>query len=235
MKLIEQCTPAAEFYCNWFRGFRSVATGKLNNAKEHYKNAFAARRFAGCQFERFIKQAFALSCYADFNADKVRDSAEKDKKSRSPLSTDAKKYWNYGYAVGVFDRKAEGTHQILFHRVENILTYFGTSLFPENSEFYRDLKQQINGFKEEPKKEEEVKGVLDQPRELKDIDKYTSFKNGAFIYDLGKYQGSLLVNEIERLQNLIDKTTNYYLKTLAKNGSMPDEAVEMFNLLEGNK
>lgn len=41
--------------------------------------------------------------------------------------------------------------------------------------------------------------------------------------------------EIERLQILIVKTTNYYLKTLAKNGSMPDEAVEMFNLLEGNK
>ena len=39
---------------------------------------------------------------------------------------------------------------------------------------------------------------------------------------------------IEHLQNLIDKTTNYYLKTLAKNGSMPDEAVEMFNLLEEN-
>lgn len=42
-------------------------------------------------------------------------------------------------------------------------------------------------------------------------------------------------NEINRLNNLMDKTTNYYLKTLAKNGSMPDEAVEMFNLLEGNK
>ena len=33
----------------------------------------------------------------------------------------------------------------------------------------------------------------------------------------------------------IEKATNYYLKTLAKNGSMPDESVEMFNLLEGNK
>lgn len=31
------------------------------------------------------------------------------------------------------------------------------------------------------------------------------------------------------------KTTNYYLKTLAKNKSMPDEATQMFNLLEGNK
>lgn len=41
--------------------------------------------------------------------------------------------------------------------------------------------------------------------------------------------------QLEHLQNLIDKTTNYYLKTLSKNASMPDEAVEMFNLLEGNK
>ena len=41
--------------------------------------------------------------------------------------------------------------------------------------------------------------------------------------------------QIEHLQNFIDKATNYYFKTLDKNGSMPDEAVEMFNLLEGNK
>lgn len=41
--------------------------------------------------------------------------------------------------------------------------------------------------------------------DLKDIDKYTSFKNGAFIYDLGKYQGSLLINYINNLQSKIDK------------------------------
>lgn len=45
--------------------------------------------------------------------------------------------------------------------------------------------------------------------DLKDIDKYTSFKNGAFIYDLGKYQGSLLVNEIERLNNIINELEKY--------------------------
>ena len=44
---------------------------------------------------------------------------------------------------------------------------------------------------------------------LKDIDKYTSFKNGAFIYDLGKYQGTLLVNYIEQLQDRIDKAIEY--------------------------
>lgn len=49
--------------------------------------------------------------------------------------------------------------------------------------------------------------------DLKDIDKYKSFKNGSFIYDLGYYQGNLLVNEIERLNNIIknlDKMFEYY-------------------------
>ena len=48
----------------------------------------------------------------------------------------------------------------------------------------------------------------------------------------------MLQSEIRQkhyLQSLIDKTTNYYLKTLSINASMPSEAVEMFNLLEGNK
>lgn len=43
-----------------------------------------------------------------------------------------------------------------------------------------------------------------------------------------------LKDEIKRLNNSIGKTTNYYLKTLAKNKSMPDEAVKMYNYLEGN-
>ena len=36
--------------------------------------------------------------------------------------------------------------------------------------------------------------------DLKDINQYTSFKNGAFIYDLGKYQGNLLTNYIEKIE-----------------------------------
>lgn len=56
-----------------------------------------------------------------------------------------------------------------------------------------------------------------------------------FEIDNFKYMNRKLSENIDHLQNLIDKTTNYYLKTLSKNGSMPDEAVEMFNLLEGNK
>lgn len=61
--------------------------------------------------------------------------------------------------------------------------------------------------------------------DLKDIDKYTSFKNGAFIYDLGKYQGSLLVNHIHNLQFKIDKAIEYIEKYLEEHiiEDQPDE------------
>ena len=41
--------------------------------------------------------------------------------------------------------------------------------------------------------------------DLKDIDNYKSFKNGSFVYNLGYYQGNLLVNEIQRLTNIINE------------------------------
>ena len=48
-------------------------------------------------------------------------------------------------------------------------------------------------------------------------------------------ENDILRKEIQHLQNLIDKTTNYYLKELSQCSHMDDVAVEMFNLLEGNK
>lgn len=142
-KIENQCPEAAKFYCNWFRGYLSVAKGELKQAKKYYKNAFEARRFAGCQFELFIKQAFALSNYLDFDADTVRKSADDNSTSKSPLSADAKKFWNYGYAAGIFEQKAEDIHQIVFHRVENFMKYFRTKMFLENPSFYKKLVEQF--------------------------------------------------------------------------------------------
>ena len=41
--------------------------------------------------------------------------------------------------------------------------------------------------------------------DLQDIDKFTGFKDGAFKYELGKYQASLLINHIKKQQQVIDK------------------------------
>lgn len=45
--------------------------------------------------------------------------------------------------------------------------------------------------------------------DLQDIDKFTGFKNGAFRYELGKYQASLLVNCIKKQKEIIDKAIEY--------------------------
>ena len=44
--------------------------------------------------------------------------------------------------------------------------------------------------------------------DLQDIDNFTEFKDGAFKYELGKYQANLLVNCIKKQKEAIDKIKN---------------------------
>ena len=44
--------------------------------------------------------------------------------------------------------------------------------------------------------------------DLQDIDKFTGFKDGAFKYELGKYQADLLVNCIKKYKEVIDKVSS---------------------------
>ena len=50
--------------------------------------------------------------------------------------------------------------------------------------------------------------------DLQDIDKFTGFKDGAFKYELGKYQANLLVNFIKQQKEVIEKAMEYIEKCL---------------------
>lgn len=64
------------------------------------------------------------------------------------------------------------------------------------------------------------------------MNNYKSFKE--LKEELGdRFEEYLYKSNIELL-SLKDKATNYYLKTLSKNKSMPEEAIKMYNYLEGN-
>ena len=72
--------------------------------------------------------------------------------------------------------------------------------------------------------------------DLKDIDNYKSFRKGAFVYDLGHYQGQLLLQEIERLNNIINEAlgianerVNYYHHTNKK--EILEDWENIFNVL----
>lgn len=86
----------------------------------------------------------------------------------------------------------------------------------------------------------EVKLPLFTPNETIALDNYLDeiIKriNKTYIHDKDL---ALAQEIIKRLQQKIDKATNYYYKTLAEyekeNKQMPEESVMMFNLLEGNR
>lgn len=54
--------------------------------------------------------------------------------------------------------------------------------------------------------------------DLQDIDKFTGFKDGAFKYELGKYQANLLVNCIKKYKEVINKLIEYLQKKYDSSG-----------------
>ena len=56
--------------------------------------------------------------------------------------------------------------------------------------------------------------------DLQDIDKFTGFKDGAFKYELGKYQANLLVGCIKKQKEVIEKAIEYIDDWLFNVGGM---------------
>lgn len=123
------------FYCNWLLAYIEVAKGEFEIAKIFYKAAFDNIHFAGIWTEPFLKQAFALSVYCtdytpkrDFR-DTVSNAIDPEKSSQTPLPQDGKRFWEYGYAIGVFDKPAEDAFLEYVYRKENFSTEFPEDMF----------------------------------------------------------------------------------------------------------
>lgn len=99
--------------------------------------------------------------------------------------------------------------------------------------------------------QKQIKTLLDYITNLQEeLEKYKRYVDETFLYSYEelqdkvinlqeKYNDLLEIHKIENndIQELLErkeKAINYYLKELSKNGSMADEPVKMFNILEGN-
>ena len=134
---------AAEFYCTWMEAYIQLAKDNVSGALKKYKDAFENRRFAGFQFEHFIKQAFALSVFANSTDTMVREAVDPSKDRTTPLKNDAKKYWNYGYALGIFEKPAEDTFIENEYKTSNFLSVFPESMFIKNSKIKKNLSKTL--------------------------------------------------------------------------------------------
>lgn len=68
--------------------------------------------------------------------------------------------------------------------------------------------------------------------DLKDIDNYKSFRKGAFVYDLGHYQGQLLLQEINRLNNIIDELEDLITIKISRASNEEDYDIEIDDMIE---
>ena len=67
--------------------------------------------------------------------------------------------------------------------------------------------------------------------DLQDIDKFTGFKDGAFKYELGKYQANLLVDCIKKQKEVIDKALDF-IDCHFKEMVADEEAQELKSILK---
>ena len=67
--------------------------------------------------------------------------------------------------------------------------------------------------------------------DLQDIDKFTGFKDGAFKYELGKYQACLLVNCIKKQKEVIEKALDF-IDCHFKEMVADEEAQELKSILK---
>ena len=65
--------------------------------------------------------------------------------------------------------------------------------------------------------------------DLQDIDKFTGFKDGAFKYELGKYQANLLVNCIKKQKEAIDKAIEYIEDTYYSKNTTDIDSIVLSN------
>lgn len=130
---------ASKFYCTWMEGYIQLAKDNVLGALKKYKDAFEYRNFAGSQLVPFIKQAIALSIFANSTDIMVREAVDPSKNRTTPLKNDAKKYWNYGYALGIFEKPAEDTFIENVYKTSNFLSVFSESMFIKSSKIKQDL------------------------------------------------------------------------------------------------
>ena len=130
---------ASEFYCTWMEGYIQLAKDNIPGAMKKYKDAFEYRRFAGYQFENFIKQAFALYVFASSTDIMVREAVDPSKDRTTPLKNEAKKFWNYGYALEIFEKPAEDSFIENVYKTSNFLSVFPESMFITDSEIQKSL------------------------------------------------------------------------------------------------
>ncbi|MBR4791963.1 MAG: hypothetical protein IK024_13825 [Treponema sp.] len=123
-----------DFFEPWLFGYKAVAERRFGDAEKYYKQAFDNKYLAGDYILPFLKQAFVLELYNNGKWSKATQAAELDTNNTNPVCKQAQIYWNYGYALGLFDKPATETFLESFRIYQNFYNEFPPEIFehPDN-------------------------------------------------------------------------------------------------------
>lgn len=123
-----------EFFEPWLLGYKAVAERRFGDAEKYYKQAFENKYLAGDYILPFLKQAFVLELYNHGKWGKSTQAAEPDTNNKNPVCKQAQIYWNYGYALDLFDKPATDTFLESFRIYQNFYNEFPPEMFehPDN-------------------------------------------------------------------------------------------------------
>ncbi len=141
----EHSPDSALFFENWFKGWIEVAKENFAGAKNYYAKAFEdGRHYAGGYLYEFLKQASILCLYTEANTDKVRKAMDPNKQDTSPVGKGAKKYWNYGYALNLFDKTADQAFTEFFYRYELFWQTFSPAMHMDSKKAFKRFQNDID-------------------------------------------------------------------------------------------
>jgi len=149
----KECPHCGIFFASWARGRLAVLCCKFDESAEdnerqqkalkYYHAAFdKGRHFAGAYLKAFLEESIAVTVY--FNRRRIQDIPkviDKDNSLKTPITDDvaenknreasygAKQYYEYGYALNIFEQESTETYFLHFHAEEHFWNLFPTSAF----------------------------------------------------------------------------------------------------------
>ncbi|MCR5124230.1 MAG: hypothetical protein K6B43_03440 [Treponema sp.] len=128
LETIEKITPyTSKFFVPWLKGFVCVAQDDFETARTWFKQSFDNYQYAGDYLGVFLKMVFSFENYFT-KWENVRKSISEDE-NKTPVNKYAKMYWNFGYAIGLFDKKADDVYLEAYKPIQNFYGYFPTKCF----------------------------------------------------------------------------------------------------------
>ena len=154
----------AKFFINWWKARSTIFSlafddseddkKKIKDAVELFRETFNQYKyFAGPNLREFLSDAIAADVY--FNRKPVKDIIEntQDDTDEASILKPGKTYWEFGYAVGIFEEDSKKTYLIAYNAEKNFWNNFPAMKFT-----YQEAA--LNRYEEEVFEEEIVLSKL---------------------------------------------------------------------------